>query len=218
MTRLPGTSRIATSRPSRSPGRGWRRMPSTVYREPSFRSERLGMLKRDEIISIQEEITASNGPSYNPLWYRLAQGFVHSGYLQRLDGAHNNLQPLSSVAKTGQLAEVTVPVTRQLPPGRQAALDAAVYAVLPVCALDHRSRRRVGRRPLVPPHRRCEPCADLCACGAPAPHRRGRDQPAGARCAGGRKAYRDFDRETTPDRLRRRPGGVPGERLHRHAE
>ena len=83
-----------------------------VYREPSFHSERLGMLKRDEIISIQEEITASNGPSYNPLWYRLAQGFVHSGYLQRLDGAHFNLQPLSSVPKTGQLAEVTVPVTR----------------------------------------------------------------------------------------------------------
>ena len=33
-----------------------------VYRAPSFRSERLGMLKRDEIISILEEITAANGP------------------------------------------------------------------------------------------------------------------------------------------------------------
>jgi lipoprotein-anchoring transpeptidase ErfK/SrfK len=83
-----------------------------LYREPSFRSQRLGMLKRDEIISIQEEITASKGPAYNPVWYRLAEGFVHSGYLQRLDGTHLNLQPLRHVPKTGQLAEVTVPLTR----------------------------------------------------------------------------------------------------------
>jgi lipoprotein-anchoring transpeptidase ErfK/SrfK len=82
------------------------------YREPSFRSERLGMLKRDELIQIKEEITSSKGPAYNPLWYRLEQGFAHSGYLQRLDGARLNLQPLRSVPKAGQLAEVTVPITR----------------------------------------------------------------------------------------------------------
>jgi hypothetical protein len=82
------------------------------YREPSFRSERLGMLKRDEIIEISEEITASKGPAYNPLWYRLDDGFAHSGYLQRLDGVHLNRSPLRSVPKTGQLGEVTVPITR----------------------------------------------------------------------------------------------------------
>jgi lipoprotein-anchoring transpeptidase ErfK/SrfK len=82
------------------------------YREPSFRSERLGMLMRDEIIEISEEITAKNGPAYNPLWYRLERGFVHSGYLQRLEGTHLNLHPLSGVPEAGQLAEVTVPITR----------------------------------------------------------------------------------------------------------
>ena len=82
------------------------------YQEPSFSSERLGMLKRDEIIQISEEITASKGPAYNPLWYRLEEGFAHSGYLQRLDDTHFNQHPLRSVPEMGQLAEVTVPITR----------------------------------------------------------------------------------------------------------
>jgi hypothetical protein len=82
------------------------------YREPSFRSQRLGMLLRDEIIQITEEIIASNGPAYNPLWYRLDEGFAHSGYLQRLDGTLTNRHPLRRIPEAGQLAEVTVPITR----------------------------------------------------------------------------------------------------------
>ncbi len=82
------------------------------YRQPSFQSERLGQLRRNEIIEILEEIETPGRPAHNPLWYRLSQGYVHSGYLQRLDGARLNHNPLTSIPETGQLAEVTVPFTR----------------------------------------------------------------------------------------------------------
>lgn len=82
------------------------------YRQPSFTSERLGTLKRNEIVEIYEEIETPNDPAHNPLWYRLSQGYVHSGFLQRLDGVHLNPNPLTSVPEEGQLAQVTVPFTR----------------------------------------------------------------------------------------------------------
>jgi len=89
------------------------------YQEPSFRSLRQGMLKRDEIIELYEEIDSSNGPAHNPRWYRLRDGWIHSAYLQRVDGARLNLTPLEGVPEQGLLAEVTVPITRSYQPIRK---------------------------------------------------------------------------------------------------
>jgi len=82
------------------------------YGEPSFSGERLGILRRDEILKIYEEINSSQGPVHNPRWYRLEKGYAHSGPLQRVDGMHLNIPPLSSVPESGQLGEITVPFVR----------------------------------------------------------------------------------------------------------
>ena len=82
------------------------------YQEPSFRSPRLDTLKRDELIDLYEEIDSPYGPEYNPRWYRLEDGYAHSGYVQRVDGAYLNPQVMKSFPKNGRLAEVTVPITR----------------------------------------------------------------------------------------------------------
>lgn len=82
------------------------------YSEPSFRSERLGILRRDELHKIYEEVNAPGGPVHNPLWYRLEQGYMHSGSVQRVEGMRLSIPPLSRVPESGQLGEITVPFTR----------------------------------------------------------------------------------------------------------
>jgi hypothetical protein len=84
-----------------------------VYKEPDLSSERLGMRKRDEILDILEVIRSPNGPKHNPRWYRLANGFVHSAYLQRVENAHVNL-PLPYVPKEGRLGEITAPIVQSM--------------------------------------------------------------------------------------------------------
>jgi lipoprotein-anchoring transpeptidase ErfK/SrfK len=79
-----------------------------LYQEPDFKSPRLDSLKRDDLVQIQEEIIAPNGPSYNPRWYRLEQGYIHSAYTQRVDDAHRN-QVLQNLPEGGQLGEITLP-------------------------------------------------------------------------------------------------------------
>ncbi len=82
-----------------------------VYPEPSFKSERLDRRQRDQLISIIEEIHSPHGPQHNPLWYRTVGGFVHSGYLQRVESSHLN-SPLSRLSEGGQLGELTVPIAQ----------------------------------------------------------------------------------------------------------
>ena len=84
-----------------------------VYRhsEPSFQSQRIGDLKRDQIIDIYEEVISAEGPDYNPRWYRLSKGYAHSGHMQRVDGARFHRQPLRSIPEGGRLGEICVPMT-----------------------------------------------------------------------------------------------------------
>jgi len=83
-----------------------------TYQEPSFRSQRIAILQRDQIVKIYSEINSLEGPAYNPRWYGLAQDYIHSAYLQRIDNAHSNSPALSTVDENGQLGEVTVPFTQ----------------------------------------------------------------------------------------------------------
>ena len=82
------------------------------YSEPSFRSQRIEALKRDLIIDIYEEVVSPKGPDYNPRWYRLLEGYAHSGHLQRVDGAGYHYNPLLVIPEGGQLGEVCVPFTQ----------------------------------------------------------------------------------------------------------
>jgi lipoprotein-anchoring transpeptidase ErfK/SrfK len=90
------------------------------YREPYLNSERVEKLHRDQLLNLFEEVNSSKGPSYNPRWYRIKEGFVHSAYIQRIPFRLVN-DPLSSIPATGILGEVTVPFTRTFYQGKQTA-------------------------------------------------------------------------------------------------
>ncbi len=82
----------------------------TVYKEPDWDSPVVGYLnKKDQLIQIYSELTPPKGPKYNPLWYRVWGGYVHSAYIQQVKFRFNDR--LDDFPKTGQLFEVTVPYT-----------------------------------------------------------------------------------------------------------
>lgn len=93
----PGLARVATT---------W----IGLYKEPAFRSKRLGRLLRDEILSPEEQVTADEGPAHNPVWYRLSDGYAHSGNLQRVRWLPQ--APVQTLPANGSLFEVSVPFTR----------------------------------------------------------------------------------------------------------
>jgi hypothetical protein len=81
-----------------------------LYGEPSFRAKNLARLTRDQLVTIQERVQSDAGPGHNPLWYRLADGYAHSGYLQLVRWLPQT--PLSLLPDSGALFEVSVPFTR----------------------------------------------------------------------------------------------------------
>jgi hypothetical protein len=89
-----------------------------LYEKPDLYSRKLDKIRRDTILDILEEIRSLSGPAENPRWYRLKSGFVHSAYIQRLDGIHVN-SALEAVSEAGQLGEITVPYTQSYWKNRQ---------------------------------------------------------------------------------------------------
>lgn len=85
----------------------------SVYSKPSDKSTILYQRYRDELVNIYDEIISEDGPGYNPLWYRVWRGYVHSAYLQRVKVQFNPVVTKFPV-KSGQLAEVTVPLTQTM--------------------------------------------------------------------------------------------------------
>jgi hypothetical protein len=85
----------------------------SVYSKPSDKSKILYQRYRDEIVNIYDEIISKDGPGYNPLWYRVWGGYVHSAYLQRVKVRLNPVV-IDIPEKSGQLAEVTVPLTQTM--------------------------------------------------------------------------------------------------------
>lgn len=99
-----------------------------VRREPAFAGERVGWRGRDEVVPLFEEVVSPSGPAHNPRWYRVWGGYIHSGYVQRVETRLND--PLREVDPAGQLAEVTVPFTQSYQPlggGRWTSLYRLYY-------------------------------------------------------------------------------------------
>jgi hypothetical protein len=83
----------------------------SVYQRPNDQSEILRQLFRDELVNIYQEVTPLTGPEWNPLWFRVWGGYIHSAFVQRVRIRQN--KPLSSLPESGrQLCEVTVPYTQ----------------------------------------------------------------------------------------------------------
>jgi hypothetical protein len=83
----------------------------SVYHKPNDQSEILRQIFRDELVNIYQEVTPVTGPEWNPLWYRVWGGYIHSAFVQRVRIRHN--KPLSGLPESEkQLCEVTVPYTQ----------------------------------------------------------------------------------------------------------
>lgn len=82
----------------------------SVYSRPDDKSRILYQRTRDELVNVYDEVISEYGPGYNPLWYRVWGGYIHSAYTQpvkiRLNSAAADPDP------AGVLAEVSVPLTQ----------------------------------------------------------------------------------------------------------
>jgi lipoprotein-anchoring transpeptidase ErfK/SrfK len=84
-----------------------------VYAEP--RSEVnliVGKRYRDQVIILYSAVVAPEGPAYNPIWYRLWGGYIHSAYVQMVKMRFN--QVMEAVPSNGMLCEVSVPYSDAL--------------------------------------------------------------------------------------------------------
>lgn len=81
----------------------------SVYREPDYDSDEIGVCVRDELIHYFEKLASPAGPEHNPRWYRIDQGYVHSAYLQPVETRPNDI--VYDIPESGRLAEVTVPIS-----------------------------------------------------------------------------------------------------------
>jgi hypothetical protein len=67
-------------------------------------------LERDQLLYTYEKFVAETGPSFNPNWYKVDEGYVHTAYMQPVETRMNEIVPF--VRESGELFEVTVPVTQ----------------------------------------------------------------------------------------------------------
>jgi len=87
----------------------------SIYSQPSDASTILYQRYRDELINIYEEVISEHGPGYNPVWYRVFRGYVHSAHLQRVKIQLNPPVSNEQIPEDhGRLAEVTVPMTQTM--------------------------------------------------------------------------------------------------------
>jgi hypothetical protein len=54
----------------------------SVHALPSDDSRILYQRRRDELVHIYEDVISEDGPGYNPLWYRVWGGYIHSAHVQ----------------------------------------------------------------------------------------------------------------------------------------
>ncbi len=83
---------------------------TAIYQEPREHSWVVRWTLQDELLNIYYTVTPPEGPAYNPFWYRVWEGYIHSAYVQTVYYRYNT--PLESVPESGQLAEVTIPYTQ----------------------------------------------------------------------------------------------------------
>jgi lipoprotein-anchoring transpeptidase ErfK/SrfK len=81
-----------------------------LYQEPTFRANRLAFLERDQLLTLFQRVVADEGPVYNPLWYEIGDGFIHSGSVQPVRWEPQTAR--FDIPDGGGLFEVSVPYTR----------------------------------------------------------------------------------------------------------
>jgi lipoprotein-anchoring transpeptidase ErfK/SrfK len=83
---------------------------TAIYQEPREHSWVVRWTRQDELLNVFYTLTPPEGPTYNPFWYRVFEGYIHSAYVQTVSHRYNT--PLEFVPENGQLAEITIPYTQ----------------------------------------------------------------------------------------------------------
>ncbi|TLN04015.1 hypothetical protein FDZ74_14465, partial [bacterium] len=86
----------------------------SVYSRPDDKSRILYQRTRDELVNVYDEVISEFGPGYNPLWYRVWGGYIHSAYTQPVKIRLNPV--ITDPDPAGVLAEVSVPLTQSYLP------------------------------------------------------------------------------------------------------
>lgn len=82
----------------------------SVFDAPKLDARTVGYRFRDTLLNIYRKQTPLTGPAYNPLWYRVWGGYVHSGFIQEVKIKFNPIQ--EEIPPGGLLTEMTVPYSR----------------------------------------------------------------------------------------------------------
>lgn len=82
----------------------------SVYKKADDTSLILFQHFRDELVNVYDEVTSATGPAYNPRWYRVWRGYMHSGKMVKVKYLLNPVE--REITTGGSLAEVTVPYTQ----------------------------------------------------------------------------------------------------------
>ena len=83
---------------------------TAIYQEPREHSWVVRWTRQDELLNVFYTLTSSEGPAYNPFWYRVSEGYIYSAYTQIVSHRYNT--PLESIPEQGQLAEISIPYTQ----------------------------------------------------------------------------------------------------------
>ncbi len=85
---------------------------TSIYSRPDDKSTILYQRGRDDLVNVYDEIVSPDGPGYNPIWFKVWRGYIHSARVQKVKTLLNPVA--SSIPERGQLAEVSVPFTQSL--------------------------------------------------------------------------------------------------------
>ena len=87
-----------------------------LYGDPSFKSKKLHLFGRDEVVSISAVVDGDAGNPFNNKWFQInGQGYSYSGWIQPVETSYQ--RPVFAIPAKGQLGEVSVPfsITRLQP-------------------------------------------------------------------------------------------------------
>jgi lipoprotein-anchoring transpeptidase ErfK/SrfK len=84
----------------------------SVYSQPWDQSRILYQRYRDDLVNLYYKVISDKGPDWNPIWFRVWGGYIHSKPLQYVSYRYNDV--VTSIRKEGQLGIVTVPTLRPM--------------------------------------------------------------------------------------------------------
>ena len=124
------TSPDDSSRPSGTIGRITKDTVS-VFKEPTWpKGETVGYLRRDTLENLYYSLTPEDGPPYNPIWYRIWNGYIHSAYVQKVKYRFNT--PVTILTGKWSVVRSHSPIHANLPEEPDRWLAAEEPVVLPI--------------------------------------------------------------------------------------